>query len=72
MHNSIEAFIIEEVVIMSEKELLYVEDALGHAQFLQTLANTAATQLSDNTLKEKAGEVECKVKEIFEGFMRLV
>lgn len=57
---------------MSEKELLYVEDALGHAQFLQTLANTAATQLSDNTLKEKAGEVECKVKEIFEGFMRLV
>lgn len=57
---------------MSEKELLYVEDALGHAQFLQTLAETAVSQLTDGELKEKAGEIGCKMQDIFEGFMRLM
>lgn len=57
---------------MSEKELLYVEDALGHAQFLNTLAAAAANDLTDGELKEKAGEVCCRMKDIFEGFMGLI
>ena len=31
---------------MSPKELLYIEDALGHTQFLMTQCRTAASQLN--------------------------
>lgn len=57
---------------MSEKELLYVEDALGHAKFLVGLCNTAAEQLTDQELKDKANEVATKVTDIFDGFFSLV
>ena len=36
---------------MTSKELLYVEDALAHAQLLKTQFQTAAAQLQDPTLR---------------------
>lgn len=36
---------------MSPKELLYIEDALGHEQHLQTKCQTTAGQLQDKELK---------------------
>ena len=38
---------IGEVIKMSPKELLYIEDALGHTQFLMNQCRTAASQLKD-------------------------
>lgn len=36
---------------MTSKELLYVEDALGHAEFFQTKCKETAKQLQDPELK---------------------
>lgn len=73
-HNSVEAFLYHFIggKKMTEKELLYVEDALGHATFLSDLANTAVSQLSDAELKSKAQEVASKMSDIFYGFYDLV
>ena len=38
---------------MSTKELLYIEDALSHIQFLTTQCQTAVNQLQDPALKEQ-------------------
>ena len=35
---------------MTSKELLYVEDALGHEKYFQTKCNEAAQQIQDETL----------------------
>ena len=37
---------------MTSKELLYVEDALSHEQFLKNCACTTSDQLQDQTLKD--------------------
>ena len=39
---------------MSPKELLYIEDALGHTQFLMNQCRTAASQLKDPVLRQQA------------------
>ena len=39
---------------MTPKELLYIEDALGHAKFLTTQWDDAAAKLSDPALKRQA------------------
>ena len=39
---------------MSPKELLYIEDALGHTQYLMTQCRTAASQLTDPVLRQQA------------------
>ena len=36
---------------MTEKELLYVEDALGHEQYFQTACQNTTNQLQDGDLK---------------------
>ena len=36
---------------MTSKELLYVEDALGHEKYFQTKCNEAAQQIQDETLQ---------------------
>ena len=38
---------------MSPKELLYIEDALGHTQFLISQCRTAANQLTDPALRQQ-------------------
>lgn len=57
---------------MSTKELLYIEDALSHAQFLSTQCQTAVSQLKDQQLKTEAQNFLDKHKQIFGQFYNLV
>lgn len=57
---------------MTPKEILYVEDALGHAQFLTQQTQNAVNTLSDAVLKQKAQELVTKNQQIFQQFYSLV
>lgn len=57
---------------MSPKELLYIEDALGHAQFMQTKCNDIAQQLQDNELKTCVQQLATKNQELFGQFFNLI
>ena len=52
---------------MSPKELLYIEDALGHTQFLMVQCRTAASQLSDPALQQQDDN-----RKLFDAFYKLV
>ena len=43
---------------MTSKELLYVEDALGHENFMKSCATSTAGQLTDPTLYSYMRELE--------------
>lgn len=57
---------------MTSKELLYVEDALGHECFMKTCSKETSKQLSDATLSQYIGELEKKHSEIFNMFLNLL
>ncbi len=57
---------------MSPKELLYIEDALGHAQFLSTQCRDAAAQLRDAALQEQVRQLAESNKALFNRFFNLV
>ena len=57
---------------MSPKELQYIEDALGHEQFLLDQCRQAAQQLTDPELKGCVSQMLNKHREIFDRFFRLV
>lgn len=57
---------------MTEKELLYVQDALGHEQFLQTQCCNASSQIQDGELRTLAEQLEQKHKNIFSSFYSLL
>lgn len=57
---------------MSPKELLYIEDALGHAQFLTTQCQNAASQLKDPELRRCAQELVNGNQKLFTKFIDLV
>lgn len=57
---------------MSPKELLYIEDALGHAQFLTTQCRDAASQLTDPALRIKAQQLADGNQSLFDQFYNLV
>lgn len=57
---------------MTSKELLYVEDALGHENFMKTCSKTTSTQLTDPTLSSYIGELEQKHTELFNKFFNLL
>ena len=57
---------------MTPKEILYVEDALGHAQFLMQQSQNAATSLQDATLKQQAQQLVNRNQQIFKQFYSLV
>lgn len=57
---------------MTSKELLYVEDALGHEQFMQKCCKNASSQLQDQTLADYTKELETKHTEIFNKFLNLL
>lgn len=57
---------------MSPKELLYIEDALGHEQFSMTQCQEAVQQLQDSELKQYAQQLCDKHKQIFNSFYNLV
>jgi len=57
---------------MTGKELLYVEDALGHVQFMMTQAQEAAASLMDPTLKQHAQQIVNENQKLFTQFLSLV
>ncbi len=57
---------------MSPKELLYIEDALGHTQFLMTQCRTAAEQLQDPALQSQARQLANTNQKLFNQFLGLI
>lgn len=57
---------------MTEKELLYVEDALGHEQYFQTQCRDTASRMQDGELRQFAQQLEQKHKDIFQSFYSLL
>ena len=57
---------------MSPKELLYIEDALGHTQYLMTQRRTAAGQLTDPALRGAAQRMVAEHQKLFASFYNLV
>ncbi len=61
-----------EVMIMSPKELLYIEDALGHTQFLTAQCREAANTLTDPVLRGQAQRLADSNQAMFDRFYNLV
>lgn len=61
-----------EVIVMSPKELLYIEDALGHEKFLKTQCEEAVQNLQDGELKTYCQQLMDKHQQIFNQFYSLV
>ena len=57
---------------MSPKELLYIEDALGHVQFLTTQCREAAGKLTDPALRQQANSLADSCQSLFNRFYSLV
>lgn len=57
---------------MTPKEVLYVEDALGHSQFLKSQCQEAINTLQDPALKQQAQQWLDKNTETFRQFYSLV
>ena len=57
---------------MSPKELLYIEDALGHSQFLVTQCRAAAGQLRDPALRSQAQQLADANQKLFDQFLDLM
>lgn len=57
---------------MTNKELLYVEDALQHECFMKTCSKKASNQLQDATLSQYMCELEKRHSEIFNKFLNLL
>lgn len=57
---------------MTPKELLYIEDALGHTRFLMTQCSLAANQLTDPELKRRVRQLINGNQKLFTQFYDLV
>ncbi len=57
---------------MTSKELLYVEDALGHENIMKSCSKKASNQLTDAALSQYMCELEKKHTEIFDMFLNLL
>ena len=57
---------------MTQKELLYIEDALGHENFMKSCSKKTSNQLTDATLSTFIGELEQKHTELFNKFLNLL
>ena len=57
---------------MTPKELLYIEDALGHTQFLMNQCNQAISQLTDPNLKQQVQKWANSNQKLFQQFYNLV
>ena len=56
----------------TELELLYIDDALGHTQFLMTQCREAANRLTDPALRRQAMELVNANQKLFTQFYNLV
>ena len=57
---------------MSPKELLYIEDALGHEKFFKTQCQDAIQNLQDTELKAYVQQLADKHQQLFSQFYQLV
>ena len=57
---------------MTSKELLYVEDALGHEQYFQTKCKETANQVQDPSLRACVEQMEKKHQQLFQSFYNLL
>ncbi len=57
---------------MTEKELLYVQDALGHEQYFQTQCKETSSKIQDPELKHCIDDMSGKHREIFNSFYGLL
>lgn len=57
---------------MTTKELLYVEDALGHEKYFQTKCTETANQLQDAELKAYVQQMGKKHQKIFQSLYSLL
>lgn len=57
---------------MTTKELLYVEDALGHEQFFETNCRAIASRLQDPDLQSYVNKLVEQHKETFQNFYGLL
>lgn len=57
---------------MTEKELLYVDDALSHAQFLKQQCDESASKLSDAELKNFVSSLSSEHQSVFGSFFGLL
>ncbi len=57
---------------MTSKELLYIEDALGHEQYFQSKCQQTAAQLQDGELKTCVQQMAQKHSQIFQSFYGLL
>ena len=57
---------------MTSKELLYVEDALGHEKFMKSCAVKTSAKLQDVALSSYMGELEKKHAELLDKFLKLL
>ena len=57
---------------MTSKELLYVEDALGHENFMKSCSKKTSSQLQDVNLANYVAELEKTHTELFNKFLNLL
>ena len=57
---------------MTSKELLYLEDALGHEKYFQSKCKETASQLQDIELKTSIEQMAQKHQQIFQRFYGLL
>ena len=57
---------------MTSKELLYIQDALGHEKFLKCESKQAAGNIVDASLATYIGSLEAKHNEIYEKLLGLL
>ena len=57
---------------MTSKELLYLEDALGHEKYFQSKCKETASQLQDIELKTFIEQMAQKHQQIFQRFYGLL
>ena len=57
---------------MTNKELLYIEDALGHEKYMKDCSKKTAAQLQDQTLANYITELEQVHTKLYNKFQNLL
>ncbi len=57
---------------MTSKELLYIEDALGHENFMKSCSMKTANQLTDVNFSNYMKDLEKEHTELFNKFLNLL
>ncbi len=57
---------------MTDKELLYIEDTLGHEQFITQMCRQAKNQVQDEKLRSMISDLEQKHDKLFHSFYSLL